>query len=112
MLKSGWHTDTLASKTDCFVYFAHAEWSGTTVAAFVDGFYCGDIRVAYDMKARRLVDFRSAEAWLRGSMIKAYGVTDSELQSNKGDVFVWATYPGDGNPRRSKDEFHKRFPWP
>jgi hypothetical protein len=112
VFKRGWHTERIATKTDCVVNFAHAEWSGNTVAAFVDGFYCGDIRVAYDIKARRVIDFRSAEPWLRSSIIKAYRVTDSELQSNRGDVFVWATYPGDGNPRRSMDEFHQRFPWP
>jgi len=112
VLKRGWHTERIASKSDCVVNFAHAEWSGSNVAAFVDGSYCGDIRVAYDTKAGRLVDFRSAEPWLRRSIIKAYGVTDSELQSNKGDAFVWATYPGDGHPRRSMDEFRKRFPWP
>ena len=112
VLKRGWHTEQIANKSDCFVNFAHAEWSGSTVAAFVDGFYCGDIRVAYDMKAGRVVDFKSAEPWLRRSIIKAYAVTDSELQSNKGDAFVWAMYPGDGNSRRSMDEFRKRFPWP
>jgi hypothetical protein len=109
-LKRGWHTEQIAWKSDCVVNFAHAEWSGTTVATFVDGGYCGDIRVAYDMKARRLVDFTSAEPWLRDSIIKAYGVTHIELQQNRGDIFAWATYPGDGSPRRSMEEFHKRFP--
>jgi hypothetical protein len=112
VLSTGWRVKEIASKADCSVNFAHAEWSGTTVAAFVDGFWCGDIRVAYDVKARRAVDFQSAEPWLRSSIIKSYDVTDSELKSNQGDVFAWATYPGDGNARRSSDEFRKRFAGP
>jgi len=92
--------------------FAHAEWIGDTVAVFVDGGYCHQIRIAYDSKSRRSVDFKSVEDRLRSSIIKAYSVTERELEANDGDVFQWATYPGDGNPRRSKTEFHERYPFP
>ena len=112
VLKRGWHMERIASKGDCVVNFAHADWSGNIVAVFVDGGYCGQIRVAYDFNAHRMIDFNSAVPWLRSSIVNAYHVTDSELQSNRGDVFLWATYPGDGNPRRSMEEFRKRFPWP
>ena len=77
-----------------------------------DGGYCGQIKVAYDTSSRRSVDFGSAETWLSSSIIKSYGVSAQELRSSRGDVFMWATYPGDGNPRRSRDEFRKRYPGP
>jgi hypothetical protein len=112
VVKRGWRTEKIATGNDCVVNFAHAEWEGDTVAAFVDGAYCGPIQVAYDLRERRAVDFRAAEPWLRSSIVRSYGVTADELSANQGDVLQWATYPGDGRPRRSSDEFRKRFPLP
>jgi hypothetical protein len=112
VVKRGWHSEQIAWRSDCYITFAHAEWLGDVVAVFVDGTYCGQIRVAYDSRLRRSIDFKSAEDRLRSSIVRAYNVTAQELDANSGDVFRWATYPGDGNPRRSKDEFHKRYPGP
>ena len=80
------------------------------MSVFVDGGYCGPIKVAYDTTSQRNVDFEMTEQWLKPAIIKACGVTSDELQANGGDVLVWATYPGDGNQRRSMDEFHRRYP--
>jgi hypothetical protein len=110
VVKRTWAAGQIAWKSDCIVNFAHAEWSGNVVAVFVDGGYCGPIKVAYDTTLRRTVDFKMAEDWLKSSIIKAYRVTPNELMANDGDVLLWATYPGDGNPRRSKDEFQRRYP--
>ncbi|GEM_PF-6145023 len=96
-------------KSDCVVEFAHANWTGSVVAAFVDGLYCKQIKVAYDVRAHRIVDFESAAPALRASIIENYKVTAQELQENGGDVFKWATYPGDGNPHRAKNEFKARY---
>jgi hypothetical protein len=108
VVKRGWRTEKIATWDGCIVKFAHAEWEGDTVAAFVDGAYCGPIQVAYDLRERRLFDFRTAEPWLRSSIVRSYGVTANELSANQGDVFQWAT----GHPGRSSDEFRKRFPLP
>lgn len=112
VVKRGWSAEQIAWKSDCIINFAHAEWSGGVVAVFVDRGYCGPIRVTYDRTSRRSVDFKMTEQWIKPSIIKAYGVTSDELLANGGDVLVWATYPGDGNPRRSMDEFHRRYPSP
>ena|SRR2546425_5982544 len=112
IVKRGWRTEQIAWKSDCVINFAHADWAGNIVAVFVDGGSCGQIKAAYDISSRRAVDFRSTERWLSNSIIKAYGVTPQELQTDNGDVFAWATYPGDGNPRRSMDEFRRRYPGP
>jgi hypothetical protein len=112
VVKRGWHTDRIAWKSDCVIEFAHAEWVGDTVAVFVDGGYCGQIRAAYNTRSRKAVDFKSAEQALRASITKAYRVTSSELEASNGDVFRWATYPGDGQPHRSMVEFRKQFPGP
>jgi hypothetical protein len=109
VVKRGWLTERIAAGNDCAVMFAHAEWAGDTVAAFVDGFYCGRIQVAYDVRARRAVDFGVAEPWLRSSIVRTYGVTGDELKEHQGDVFQWVTYPGGG---RSAEEFRRRFPRP
>jgi hypothetical protein len=109
-VKRGWRTEQIARNSDCWITFVHAAWEGDIVSVFVDGGYCGQIKVAFDTKSHSPVDFRSTEKWLSNSIIRAYGVTRQELQSNKGDVFLWATYPGDGEPRRSMDEFRRRHP--
>jgi hypothetical protein len=80
IVKSGWHEEEIASGSDCVINFAHAEWSGSIVAAFVDGFYCGQLKVAYDTTLKRGVDLRLVEPWLKPAIIKAYAVTPEELQ--------------------------------
>lgn len=110
VVQQGWRSDQIARREDCIVNFAHANWSGPLVAVFVDGGYCGQFKVAYDVHLRGQVDFALVAGRLRESIVKAYGVTPAELAANDGDVFQWATYPGDGVPRRSTQEFHRRFP--
>lgn len=94
--------------SQCVVNFAHAIWIGPVVGIFVDGGTCGPIRVAYDTSSGRSVPFTNVERALAESIIRAYAVTPAELKSAGGDVFVWATYPQNGKPRRSMDEFRKR----
>jgi hypothetical protein len=70
---------------------------------------CRQIRVAYDCASDRVVDFKTAEPWLREAIIRDYGVTAEELKANSGDVFKWATYPGHCCSC-AVDVFRKRFP--
>src|SRR5215831_19489908 len=81
IVNRGWHSDQIVTRSDCYMTFAHAEWIGDTVAVFVDGGYCHQIRIAYDSKSRRSVDFKSVEDLLRSSIIKAYSVTERELEA-------------------------------
>jgi hypothetical protein len=104
----GWYEEQIADGSDCIINFAHAEWFGSVVAVFVDGGHCGPIKAAYDITSNRRVDFKSAEVWLKPAIVKAYKVRTEELQANDGDVFKWATYPGDGRPHRAKHEFRQR----
>ena len=99
--------EQITTRQDCAVFFAHAEWSGNVVSAFIDGTVCGQIRVAYDVLSNRQADFTSAEVGLRQGIIRAYGVTPDELRENGGDVLKWATYPG-ACCSRAVDEFRKR----
>lgn len=108
VVKRGWFSERIAAGNDCIVTFAHAAWSGTKVAVFIDGLFCGSIKVAFDTSSGRTIEFRTAEAWLRKSMIESYAVSREELDANGGDVFIWATYPGDGSSRRSMTEFRVR----
>jgi len=110
VVSRGWPTEEIiAGGNDCVIRFAHAAWSGTRVAVFVDGSYCQTIKVAYDTASNRQFTFQHAEPWLREAIIGEYAVTPEELKGNGGDVLAWATYPGDGRPRRSSDEFRRRF---
>ena len=88
--------------------FAHAVWIGTTVADFVDGLYCGAIKVAYDFNAKRAIPFSEVEKDMRLAIIAEYSVTQKELAENGGDALKWATYPGNGKWRRSSFEFEVR----
>ena len=56
-----------------------------------------------------MIEFRTAEDWLRSAIVKSYSVSPDEFDANGGDVFVWTTYPGDGNLRRSMTEFRWRY---
>lgn len=103
----GWREQQIAHRFDCAVQFAHASWSGSVVAVFVDGSFCGQIKVAYDTATQRTVDFESAQSWLKPAIIQAYSVTADELQANKGDVFLWATDPADRR-HRAAHEFRAR----
>jgi hypothetical protein len=108
VVRRSWHTTRIAKKSGCVVYFAHAAWSGNVVAVFVDGGYCHDIRVAYDVSSDRTVDFKTVEPWLREAIVRDYRVTAEELRGNSGDVLMWATYPGHCCSR-GVDEFRKRY---
>jgi hypothetical protein len=105
----GWRSRQIAWKSDCVITFAHAAWSGRRVAVFVDGSVCGQIRAAYDTASDKVLDFKVVEPWLRAAIIDSYKVTPEELGANNGDVFAWASYPGDGEPRRSTEEFRRRY---
>jgi hypothetical protein len=80
------------------------------VAIFVDGGYCGLIKRAYDTASGRSIDFATGEGALRMAIMKSYAVSPVELAANNGDVFAWATYPGNGGPHRSRSEFLRRYP--
>jgi hypothetical protein len=109
LVKRGWHSDRIAWKSDCSVNFAHASWSGSRVGVFVDGGYCGPIKAAFDTELRHAIEFKMIKDELRNAIINSYRVTPEELLANEGDVFAWSTYPGDGKPRRSMEEFRKRY---
>jgi hypothetical protein len=94
----------------CVIDFAQAAWVGSTVGVFVDGGTCQQIRAAYDLASKREVPFSAVEGAVRSAIIKEYGVSPNELKTAGGDIFKWATYPGDGLQRRSKDEFSIRYP--
>ena len=84
----------LLRKSDCVVQFAHAAWSGTQVAVFVDGTLCFTLQVAYDTALSKTVDFAAAQSWLKGDMMKMYSLTPDQLKQSDGDTFKWATNPG------------------
>lgn len=104
----GWTSHQIVWKSDCIVTFAHAAWSANQVGVFVDGFYCGVAKAAFDRQAGRVIEFSSMEAALKNSIIQSYGVTADELREHKGDVFAWATNPGKGSRHRATDEFRQR----
>jgi hypothetical protein len=108
VLAGKWRNTTIASGNDCLVEFAHAAWQGSVVSVFVDGLWCGKIRVAYDTATGKHVDFASTEAWLRRDIVSAYQITPQELATKNGDVLAWVTYDGDGKARRATTEFQAR----
>lgn len=93
---------------DCSVQFAHAAWKGTVVSVFVDGLWCGKIRLAYDTATGKHVDFASTEEWLCRDIVAAYQITPQELATKNGDVLAWVTYDGRGYARRGTEEFRFR----
>jgi hypothetical protein len=109
VVQQGWTTVELAVRHDCDPNFAHAAWKGSRVAVFVDGFWCGQIRATHDVTTGHAFAFDEAREWLGASIVKAYAVTPAELAANHGDAFQWAVYPGDAKPRRSMEEFRRRF---
>ena len=109
VLKHGWRYAYLANRSDCSLNFAHATWQEGKVSVFVDGAYCGQIKTAFDIANWSNLNFTATEAWMRAAIVDHYSVTPLELQASEGDVFRRATYPGDGKPRRSVQEFQKRF---
>jgi hypothetical protein len=48
----------------------------------VDGGYCHDIRLAYDVSSGRTVDFKPVEPWLKEAIARDYRVTAEELRGN------------------------------
>jgi hypothetical protein len=103
-------SEQIAYRRGCIINFAEASWTGSTIAMFVDGGYCQQLEVAYDAGAQRVVPASTFESALRSAIVNDYRVSPSELRAAGGDVFQWATYPGDGNPHRSKEEFARRYP--
>lgn len=109
VLAGKWRNTTIASASDCWVQFAHAAWQGSVVSVFVDGLWCGKIRVAYDTGTGKKVDFAGTEEWLRRDIVSAYAITAKELSEKNGDVLAWVTYDGDGKARRATKEFYARY---
>jgi hypothetical protein len=110
VVEQGLRSEQIAYRRGCVLNFAEASWTGSVVAIFVDGGYCQQIEVAYDVALHRTVTVSTFEPALRSAIVEDYRVDPSELRAAGGDVFQWATYPGDGNPHRSKDEFVRRYP--
>jgi hypothetical protein len=108
VVNRGWQSKEIAYRSDCSLNFAHGAWQESVVAVFIDGGYCGQIRIAYDATTQRAIDFKAAEPWLRAAIIKSYTVSADELRRYRGDVFEWATDRGDGWPRRGSIEFERR----
>jgi hypothetical protein len=106
----GSRSEQIAYRRGCVINFAQASWTGPIVGVFVDGGYCQQIKAAYDVAANRVVPFSTVESVVKSAIIQDYRVGPSELKASSGDVLVWATYPGGGNPHRSKDEFARRYP--
>jgi hypothetical protein len=106
----GWRSAQISYRRGCTLNFAQASWVGPVVGVFVDGGYCQQIEAAYDVESNRAVPFSAAEVAVRSAVVREYGVGPGELKASGGDVLAWATYPGDGSPRRSKDEFSRRYP--
>jgi hypothetical protein len=100
----------IAAGTDCWIMFAHVAWVDSVAVTFIDGTFCGAIETAYDSKRHQSVKFAPYKEALAKSIVAEYGVTPSELAQFGGDVFKWATYPGDGSSPRSSVEFRRRHP--
>jgi hypothetical protein len=109
VVEQGLRSEQIAYRRGCVLNFAEASWTGSVVAIFVDGGYCQQIEVAYDVALHRTVTVSTFEPALRSAIVEDYRVDPSELRAAGGDVFQWATYPGDGNPHRSKDVV-RRYP--
>jgi hypothetical protein len=109
VVDQGSRSEQIAYRRGCIINFAEASWTGSVVAIFVDGGYCQQIKAAYDVGAQRVVPVSTFEPALRSAIVDDYRVDLSELRAAGGDAFRWATYPGDGNPHRSKDEFARRY---
>jgi len=110
VVKRGWTKTQIPLARGCVIDFVQAAWVGSTVGVFVDGGTCQQVRAAYDVDAKRAVPFQTAADAIRSVIIQDYNVSPDELRAEGGDALKWATYPGDGQPRRSKDEFGKRYP--
>jgi hypothetical protein len=104
------HSVQLDYRRGCNINFVHAAWLGPVVGVFVDGGTCQQIKIAYDTVARTTVPFTNVEEALRAAITAEYAPDGAELRSAGGDIFQWATYPGDGSRRRSIEEFRKRHP--
>jgi hypothetical protein len=109
-VKQGWRSEQIGYRRGCVINFAETSWVGSVAGIFVDGGYCQQIEAAYDVDSNRTVPFSTVEAAVRSAIVDDYRIDPSELRSAGGDVLTWATYPGDGRPRRSKDEFARRYP--
>jgi hypothetical protein len=108
VLKEKWRSETIASGDDCSVKFAHAAWKGSLVSVFVDGAWCGKIRVAYDTATGKHVDFASTEDWLCRDIVSAYQITAPELAKKDGGVLFWVSQNGYEVPRDAASEFYTR----
>ena len=109
VVDQGSRSERIAYRRGCMINFAEASWSGSVVAIFVDGGFCQQIKVAYDVRVQRVVPVSTFEPALRSAIVQDYRVDPSELRAAGGDVFRWATYSGDGNSHRSKDKFARRY---
>ena len=76
--------ETIATGDDCAMRFAHAAWREGVVSVFVDGGFCGPIRVAYDTRRHSVVAFETTAQWLAQDMQQTYGISDVREQ----DVFA------------------------
>jgi hypothetical protein len=94
----------------CNISFAQAAWTGSVVGLFLDGGTCGTARIAYDAVTGARLPFAKVEGAVREAIRGQYHVRDDELAQLGGDIFSWATYPGDGSQRRSREEFGRRYP--
>jgi hypothetical protein len=109
ILKEGWRTTTIASGSDCWLSFVQAAWSSPIVGVFVDGRICGQMKVAYDIEARRSVPFTKIESALGNAIVRGYSVTTDELVKVHGDPLVWATYDQQEPPSRALADFRRRY---
>ncbi|MFN7922906.1 MAG: hypothetical protein U0Q16_22565 [Bryobacteraceae bacterium] len=104
-----WRTKVLGVEGDCAFVFAHAAWRGPQVSVLVNNIWCRNIFAAFDTATGEAVDFASTEEWLKQSLIDTYSITFGELEAYNDDPIQWAAHAGDGRPRRSVEEFDRRF---
>lgn len=110
VLSRDWPADeVIAWGNDCVITFAHAAWSGTQVAVYIDGSTCLQIRVAHDTATNRHVTFKDTEPWLKTAIIREYAVTPGELETNGIDGLRWL---GPSGNDRLRAEFRKRYRQP
>ena len=90
VVESAGQTFTVAERSDCWPAFTYIAWSGSTFSLVMDGAVCGGLTVAYDVAARRTVDFDLTRPWVAASLIKKFEISEAALRPYDGDVIRWA----------------------
>jgi hypothetical protein len=95
---------------DCWIEFVHTTWIKSTAVVFVDGGVCPDIKVAYDFDHRSFVEYSLFEPQLNDDIVRAWEVTDAELEACGGDALQWASSRSECGGGRARVEFLRKYP--